>query len=202
MDADRTRATTATATPNPANPNPSPAAAGAAYAPERDTTRVRETTGDSGTTGTNGDSHPLEAFKSAFGLWGEFLDYLSYWFSAKMDGVKVTLRNIGVYAGLGVIGLFVAAGLAVTAAVLLLVGIAHGIDKAMPHWAEGWFGELIVAIVVLGGIAGAAMWFMGKLTNASRDQTIDKYEAKRRQQRVDYGHDVNERASEHGEQSK
>ena len=200
MDADRTRATTATATPNPANPNPTagrPTVVGPAPAAERPADRS-----NGHSAGANGDSHPIDAFKSAFSLWGEFLDYLAYWFSAKVDGVKVTLRNVGVYAGLGVIGLFVAAGLAVTAAVLLLVGIAHGIDKAMPTWAEGWFGELIVAILVLGGIAGGAFWFMGKLTNGSRDQTIDKYEAKRRQQRVDYGHDVNERASEHVEQSK
>ena len=219
MDAERTRAA-GTASASPANPNPTteycppgtkPVAVvgpstvytgtytGAATTGAGASGGSSAAAGDRATASTNGDGHPAAAFKSAFGLFGEFTDYLSYYVSAKIDGLKATVRKIGVYAALGVVGLIVGLGVLATTGAILVLGISGAIT-ALCHalgWSVGpWFGNLITALLLLGGLAGGVFWFMGKITGSSRRATIDKYKGKVAEQRAKYGHDVHERAAE------
>ena len=153
---------------------------------------------DAGTSArSNGDGHhPGDAFREAMGKLGELKEFASYYVSAKLDALKVTGRNLGVYAALGIVGLIAGGTIISTAAVLLLVGIAWGLGKLL--WGQLWLGALIVGLLVLGGLAGGIILFMKKLTNTSRKRVVEKYENRQRDQRIIYGEDVRGRRAGSG----
>ncbi len=93
---------------------------------------------------------------------------------------------------LGIVGAIVGGALMATAAVLLLVGIAHGLGDLL--WDKWWLGDLIVGLLVLGGAAAGIIFGMKKLTGTFKKQLVAKYEDRQRQQRINFGHDVEERA--------
>ena len=144
----------------------------------------------------NGDSSqsPGEAWKAAFSSLGEAKEYASYFVGAKWDAIKVSLRNLGVYAVLGLLGLVAGMALLATTVVMLLNGLAGAIG-AIPKYDKPWLGQLIVSGAILllvgGGVALGLKW----LKSSSRKQTVDKYERRQREQRHLYGHDVRERAT-------
>ena len=78
---------------------------------------------DAGTSArSNGDGHhPGDAFREAMGKLGELKEFASYYVSAKLDAFKVTGRNLGVYAALGIVGLIVGGTMLSTAAVEMMV---------------------------------------------------------------------------------
>jgi hypothetical protein len=135
---------------------------------------------------------PTDALKDAAARFGEVKEYAGYLVAAKLDGWKATFRNLGIYAALGLVGAIVGGALMATAAVLLLVGIAHGLGDLL--WDKWWLGDLIVGLLVLGGAAAAIIFGMKKLTGTFKKQLVAKYEDRQRQQRVNFGHDVQERA--------
>jgi hypothetical protein len=143
---------------------------------------------------------PTDAFKEMSSHFAELKEYASYYVAAKADGIKASFRNLGLFAVLGIVGLMVAGATVVTATVLLLTGIAGAIsaifrsDYTMPD--RTWIGGITVGLLVLGGIGIGTMLFMKKFTAASRERTVKKYESRQQQQRVQYGHDVHERAEE------
>src|SRR6267143_5146250 len=47
----------------------------------------------------------FEGFQRATQLIGEYKEYASYYLATKIDGIKASLRNVGIYAGLGIAGL-------------------------------------------------------------------------------------------------
>src|SRR5687768_9217043 len=75
----------------------------------------------------NGRS-PAEAFKDVGTRFAELKEYASYYVAAKADGIKTSFRNLGLYAVLGIVGLMAGGAVVVTAAVLLLTGIAGAIS--------------------------------------------------------------------------
>ena len=185
MDPTRNTATSAggTSSPDPASygaPDPASAYDPSAYG-----------TG-AGYDGNGAEPSPGEAFKNVARDLGELKEYVSYFLAAKMDGIKASVRNLGLYAVLGMVGLIAGGAIIVTAAVLLLTGLAGAIGAIFDP-DKPWVGQLVVGLLVLGGLAGGVVLFMKKLTKASRERTVKKYESRQRQQRVDYGHDVAER---------
>jgi hypothetical protein len=124
----------------------------------------------------------------------ELKEYASYYLAAKVDGLKRTVRSIGLYAVLGVVGLLVGGAIIATAAGLIIVGIAEGLGRLFGE--RYWLGDLVTGLLVL-GVIGGGVWFMvKKLTGSWRSQTIKKYEQRKQTQRVRFGHNVNERARE------
>jgi hypothetical protein len=124
----------------------------------------------------------------------ELKEYASYYLAAKVDGVRRTVRNIGLYAALGVLGLLAGGAIVATAAGLIIVGIAQGLGRLFGGMY--WLGDLVTGIIVLAVIGGAAWFMMNKLTGSWRSQTIKKYEQRKQTQRVRFGHNVNDRAGE------
>src|SRR5438128_11987650 len=64
----------------------------------------------------------FEGFQRAMHLLGEYKEYASYYMSTKIDGIKSSVRNVGIYAGLGIVGLMAFSALISTAVALFLLG--------------------------------------------------------------------------------
>jgi len=126
------------------------------------------------------------------GYISELISYASYWLAAKIDSIKLGVRNAVIYAALGVVGLIAAGGMIVTGVVLLLVGLAHAISAAL--WHTEWAGDLIVGALVLIVIFAGVYIGLNRFMGASRKKTEQKYEGKRIEQRVQHGRDVSDRA--------
>jgi hypothetical protein len=143
-----------------------------------------------GQAGSNGHGHhPADAFRDAGLRFGELKEFASYYVAAKLDAIKVTGRNLGIYAALGIVGLIAGGTIISTAAVLLLVGLALAIGKPFEP-DQPWVGALVVGVLVLGGLAAGIILFMKKLTNTSRKRVVEKYENRQRDQRINFGEDV------------
>lgn len=147
-----------------------------------------ESTGSSA--GTNGSGHhPADALRDVGAKFAELKEFASYYLAAKIDSYKITARNLGIYAALGILGLIAGSAIITTAAVLLLVGLALAIGKPFDP-DQPWVGALVVGLLVLGGLAAGIIVFMKKLTNTSRKRVVEKYENRQRDQRIYYGEDV------------
>jgi hypothetical protein len=139
------------------------------------------------------DQAPPEALKDIGTRLSELGEYVSYFLGAKVDGIKVSLRNVGIMAGLGVIGLIAAGGFIVTLVVLLLRGIAGAIG-AIFEPDRLWAGELITSVLFLTLLGVGVMMGMKKLTKSSRERTAKKYAARQQTERAKFGTDVHQRA--------
>jgi len=154
--------------------------------------------GHSASGGDGSTPHAASAGEAVRGIGeklGEIGEYASYFISAKLDGLKVSVRNIGVYAALGIIGLIALSTVVTTAVVMLLVGLAMAIGKAFDP-DQYWVGALIVSVVVLAGLVGGVIFGLKKLSNTSRSALVRKYEERQRQQRVRFGQDVRGREAD------
>lgn len=143
------------------------------------------------------DSHnghaptPQNAIREGLAHLAEIREYLSFLVGVKIDSIKTFGRDILIYAVAGVLCLAAGAALVGTAAVLLLLGCAHGLGEAFHHV---WIGEIIVAAIVLGGIAIGLLAGLKLLPRIMHKQLVAKYEARRRKQRSEFGRDISQRA--------
>ena len=147
-----------------------------------------------------GGPSPAEHLKQAMSRIAELKEFASYYAGAKLDGIKVTLRNVGVYAALGIVGLIATSAIVTTAVVLLLVGLALAIGKLFDP-DQPWVGAVVVGLLVLGGLAGGIIFGMKWLTNTSRRKLVQKYENRQREQRINFGEDVRGRHEGPGERA-
>ena len=150
--------------------------------------RYGEGFADSGGSQSNGASSSA-ATRDVSSLVAELKEYAGHFAAAKVDAVKASVRNIVIYAVLGVLGLFVGSTIIITGTVLLLTGISNGIGAIFPPRLH-FIGPLVVGLIVLGGLAGAALFILKKFGSSSKKQTIDKYESRQAAQRAQFGRDV------------
>lgn len=143
------------------------------------------------------DQAPPEALKDIGTRISEIGEYASYFITAKLDGIKLSLRNLGMMAVLGVVGLIAGAAFIVTLVVMLLRGIAYGLGDLL--WDKVWLGELITSVLFLTLMVVGVMMRMKKLTNSSRERTAKKYAARQQHERIKYGTDVHQRATDPAE---
>ena len=139
------------------------------------------------------DLPPREALNSAGKYLGELKSYVGNLFSAKLDGIKLSVKRLVILAGLGIVGLIIGGSVLVTAAVLLLNGLANLLASVFDP-PKPWFGQLIVGFIVLAGALGGTWFLLKRLTGASKAATVRKYQVMHEQQRREYGHDVTERS--------
>lgn len=138
---------------------------------------------------TAGGASSESATRNVSSLIAELKEYAGHFAAAKIDAVKASVRNVVMYAVLGVLGLCVGATIVVTACVLLLLGVANGIGAIFPPRLH-FIGPLVVGLIVLGALAGGAMFMLKKFGASSKKQVIDKYEARQAAQRAHFGRDV------------
>jgi len=139
------------------------------------------------------DLPPREALNSAGKYLGELKAYAGNLVAAKLDGIKLSVKRLVIFAGLGIVGLIIGGTVLVTAAVLLLNGLANLVAAAF-NPPKPWFGQLIVGFIVLAAALAGTWFVLKRLTGASKEQTVRKYQAMHEQQRREYGHDVTERS--------
>jgi hypothetical protein len=158
--------------------------------------------GDGHDPASRADVSPADAFKDAAARLGEVKEYAGVLVAAKVDSLKLSLRNIGIYAALGIVGGLVGIGMLITAGVLLMQGLAGLIGEIFPEKWEDWGGPLVLGLVVVTAAVVGVLFAMKSITGSSRKRTIEKYENRKRDERLAYGHDVAERAREHVEREK
>src|SRR5256885_16609838 len=85
---------------------------------------------------------PPQAFKAAMARFPEVAAYLRQYASARIDLAKAKVRQIVIFAALGVVGLIALTALIVTLVVMLFSGLAGWIAAGMD--GRLWAGYLIV----------------------------------------------------------
>lgn len=138
--------------------------------------------------------HPGEAFHEAARKLAELREFAAYYVAARLDALKTSVRNAGVYAALGLIGLAAGAAVVATAAVLLLLGIAGAFGALLG--GRTWLGALITAVLVFGLMALGVVIGLKVLTKSFKSSTVKKYEERQRRQRQQFGgRDVRDEAT-------
>lgn len=125
--------------------------------------------------------------------FAELKDYIGYFIAAKADALKVTARNIGIFAALGLIGLAAGSAFIFTTVVLVCVGIAAGLVRLFN--GSIWAGTLVAGMLFITLLAGGIYLGMRMITKASRERTVRKYASRQQQQRAKFGTDVAHRSS-------
>jgi hypothetical protein len=164
--------------PSPPEPQPSPGN-GASGSDSYDPSQRNGSTG--------------EALHEAMRQLHEWQDYFRYYLATWIDGFKGSIRRAVIYTALGLLALFVAATIVITAAVLLLSGVSGAISRLF-H-SEPWVGNLMVGSVILIGLAGGAWFGLSSLERAWKSKSQARYESFKRQQRLRWGHDVDDVAA-------
>ena len=135
---------------------------------------------------------PQESVQRLTRLMAETKEYAAYYLGARLDSIKASVRNLGVYAGLGIVGLIALSAFVTTTVVLLLVGMALGINRLTYSW---WIGPFVVGAVFLIVIAVGAVFGVKMVMSSFRKATVNKYEQRQNWERGQFGRTVAERAA-------
>jgi hypothetical protein len=125
-------------------------------------------------------------------------DYAGHFASAKLDGIRVRVRNIAIAAFAGLVGLIVAIAVVITFCVYLLSGMAGGLSIAVGN--RPWLGNLLTGASGLGLIALGICIVALRVRASQRRARVRKYEKRKARQRVRYARDAHngrEAAREH-----
>ena len=139
------------------------------------------------------DGHPTDALREAVAKLAELREFAAYYVAARIDAIRLTVRNIGIYAGLAILGLVAVATILVVSVALLLLGIAGAWGELFAQ--HKWLGDIITAVIFLGLLAGGVLIGMRVLTGMFKTTTVHKYESRQRQQRQQFGRDVRSEAA-------
>ena len=137
---------------------------------------------------------PEEALRRVLQQLEELRAYSTHFVSAKVDGLRLSARQLVVWAVLGIVGLIALAGLVVTAIVLCLGGAASGLGILFGE--RLWLGQLVVGgglllLLTLSILIGVRTW-----QHRSRQQKVQQYDERQLQQRTAFGRSVADRATE------
>jgi hypothetical protein len=163
------------------------------------------TNGSSMKSDTGGEPSPVdpfepenasEAVRAIPRYLSELAEYAGHFVGAKLDLVKLSVRNLFLVAFVWLLGGLTAVAVIGTSVVLLMIGIARGLGVLFG--GREWLGDLVVGLVVTGGFGAFVLFVFAKLKVFARLKTVRKYEAAREQQRQRFGRDVADGAAAAG----
>jgi integral membrane sensor domain MASE1 len=120
----------------------------------------------------------------------ELRGYAGYFLAAKLDRLKLTIRQVVLLTALGIIGLIAVAAAIVTAVVLTLRGIAGALAETCGHIP--WLGDLLCGILVLSVLVIGLWVSVKRFTKMSRESTVQKYESDQRKHGFNPGSGVSQ----------
>ena len=138
-------------------------------------------------------SHPGEAIREAMTQLAKLREFAAYYVTTRLDAIRLAVRHLGIVAGMMVVVGVGALAVIVTAVVLMMRGIAGGLAELFPRYP--WLGDLIAGVVFLLIPIPAIMIGMRAITRTFKTLTVQKYEARQRQQRQHFGSDVSDNAT-------
>jgi membrane protein implicated in regulation of membrane protease activity len=137
--------------------------------------------------------HPGDALHEATLQFARFREFASYYIATRFDAIKLTIRRLGIAAGMMIVAGVGAMAVITTAVVLLMQGIAGGLAELFPRYP--WLGDIITGVIFLIVLIIAIMIGMRAVTRTFKSLTVHKYEARQRQQRQHFGSDVRDNAT-------
>lgn len=140
-----------------------------------------------------------EAIERLHAQFEELVDYVRLYLSARADALVASLRRLGLWLVVGAVGLVVTFAMLTAAAVIGILGIADLVGQALGE--RPWAGYVVtgfglLAIVALGLLAAVLV-----LRRSFRNQTVEKYARRHREQRTRFGHDAAQAAARDSERS-
>lgn len=147
----------------------------------------------------SGDAQPAgpDALDEAIRHAAEAREYFVYWLAAEADRLKLRLRRALMWAIVGLAGLAILLAIVMTAAGLLLVGVAELIGSLLGE--RPWLGAIITGggLLLIAALAIAlGLWSWQK---SAFEAVRHRFAARRRLQRAKFGRSVEE-PSEHESQ--
>ena len=127
---------------------------------------------------------------------GELSAYASHFISAKMDAFKLSGRNIAIWGMIGALSGIVLISMIVVAVVLFLMGCAAGLGVALGGTL--WLGQIVVGLGLLALFAVVILIGCRRIQRQSRTKKVQDYAERQHQQRIQFGHNVNDIANENG----
>jgi membrane protein implicated in regulation of membrane protease activity len=123
----------------------------------------------------------------------ELYAYLAHFVRAQIDVLKLSGRQIILWAAVGSLAAVLVVSALVMGVVLLLSGLATGVGTAVG--GALWLGQIIVGLgfLILFGIVILLGW--SRMQRRSRRQKVQDYAKRQHQQRLHFGHSVAERAN-------
>jgi len=146
---------------------------------------------------SSGDAEPTgpAALDEALRHAAEAREYLVHWLAAEADRVKLRLRRWAIWAIVGLAGLAILLAVIMTAAGLLLVGVAELIGSLLG--GRLWLGAIITGagLLLIAALAvGIGLWSW----NASAFEAVrHRFAARRRLQRAKFGRSIEPTEDEH-----
>jgi membrane protein implicated in regulation of membrane protease activity len=137
---------------------------------------------------------PQEVYQRMSQHVAELKEYATYFVMARADRLKVSVRQMGIYAALGLMGLIALSAAITTAVVLALVGLALALAAL---FGSLWAGVLVTGVLVLALLALGTWIGISSMKRSSRTSTVDKYEQRQQWERGQFGRSVEEAAKEH-----
>jgi hypothetical protein len=117
----------------------------------------------------------------------EAREYFGHLLAAEVDRFKLKVRRILLWTAAGVVALVLLLTVLVSAAFLLLSGIAAAIGNLLGHL---WIGDVIIGGGILLLAAGGAWFGLNRWRAAAFKAVKQWFEARKRRQRVEFGRSV------------
>ncbi len=122
--------------------------------------------------------------------------FLAYYIAAKTDRLLLVVKNVVVWSVLGAAAALIGVTVLIAATVYLCAGIVGGLEQLFGRFA--WIGPLLFGSVVLLTVGLGGLIFLKRVTGGSKERLVTAYERRQRQQRSEFGTDVDRESAGHG----